>query len=132
MPAIITAVHPVLAARDVADSARFYSQLGFTTTFMDDPAAPRYAGVVRGPVELHLQWGDPSQWEHAGDRPAIRFVVPDVDALFAEFQAAGVFTPSSSGGPWAKPGNTPWGTREFHLRDPGGNVLQFYQPLPMS
>ena len=30
--------------------------------------------------------------------------------------------------PWASPGDTPWGTREFHVRDPDGNGLQFYRP----
>jgi len=130
MPAEITAVHPVLAAREVAASLRFYARLGFTTTFQDDPAAPRYAVIRRGPVELHLQWADPGQWAHPGDRPAYRFLAPDVDALHAEFLANGDLGPDTRGGPWAVPANTPWGTREFHLRDPGGNVLQFYRPLP--
>jgi catechol 2,3-dioxygenase-like lactoylglutathione lyase family enzyme len=113
-------------ARDVAESARFFATLGFTLEFLDDPAAPRYAGLRRGAVELHLQWGDPTQWEHRGDRPAYRFPTADVDALFAEFEGAGL-APGS--GPYRTPAGTPWGTREFHVRDPGGNVLQFHQPL---
>lgn len=125
----ITAVHPVLMARDVAALLQFYSRLGFALAFRDDPAAPQYAAVRRGPVELHLQWADPSQWTHPGDRPAYRFLVPDVDALHAEFLAAGGLGPVAGGGPWAAPADTPWGTREFHVRDPGGNVLQFYRPL---
>ena len=36
---------------------------------------------------------------------------------------------SMRGSPWALPGDTPWGTREFHVRDPGGNGLHFYQVL---
>ena len=36
-------------------------------------------------MELHLQWADPSQWAHSGDRPAYRFLAPDVDVLYAEF-----------------------------------------------
>src|SRR5205823_11414411 len=89
MPAEIRAVHPVLMARDVATSVGFYARLGFTPAFRDDPAAPRYAVIRRGPVELHLQWADPAQWAHPGDRPAYRFSAPDVDALHAEFVAAG-------------------------------------------
>ena len=123
MPAEITAVHPVLMARDVATSLKFYALLGFTPAFRDDPVNPRYAGIRRGPVELHLQWADPSQWTHSGDRPAYRFLVNDVDALHSEFLAAG----GSGEGPWALPADTPWGTREFHVRDPGGNSLQFYR-----
>jgi len=128
MPAQITAVHPVLMARDVATSLAFYARFGFAVSFQDDPAAPRYAVTRRGPVELHLQWADPSQWAHSGDRPAYRFPTPDVDALYAELAASVAIAPGSGGGPYAAPANTPWGTREFHVRDPGGNVLQFYGP----
>ena len=126
MPAEITAVHPVLMARDVRTSLEFYARLGFAATFHDDPAAPRYAGVRRGSVELHLQWADASQWAHSGDRPAYRFATPDADALYAEWLEAGAVAAGSGEGPYAAPADTPWGTREFHLRDPGGNVLQFY------
>jgi catechol 2,3-dioxygenase-like lactoylglutathione lyase family enzyme len=127
MPVEIEAVHPVLMARDVAASLHFYGRLGFALAFQDDPAAPRYAAVQRGPVELHLQWADSDQWAHAGDRPAYRFLVRDVDALYGEFLAVGVVRPGPGGGPWGTPGDTPWGTREFHVRDPSGNSLQFYQ-----
>jgi hypothetical protein len=113
----------------VAASLRFYHLLGFETAFLDDPDAPRYAAIRRGSVELHLQWADPSQWSHSGDRPAYRFLVAAVDSLYSEFLAAGGLGPEASGGPWAVPANTPWATREFHVRDPGGNVLQFYRPL---
>jgi catechol 2,3-dioxygenase-like lactoylglutathione lyase family enzyme len=129
MPGDITAVHPVLMARDVAASLEFYRQLGFTPAFQDSPDAPRYAGTRRGAVELHLQWADASQWAHHGDRPAYRFPTPDVDALYAEFLAAGIVGPGRSRGPYAAPADTPWGTREFHLHDPGDNVLQFYGPV---
>lgn len=129
MPVQLEAVHPVLMARDVAESLRFFARLGFTPNFQDAAGAPRYAGVRRDGVEIHLQWADPSQWDHPGDRPAYRFLVSDVDALHAEFMAGGEFAPGSSGGPWAAPADTPWGTREFHLRDPAGNVLQFYRSL---
>ena len=122
----IEAVHPVLACHDVAVSMRFYRALGFTTGFVDDSAAPAYAALRRDRAELHLQWADGGQWVAGIDRPACRFLVEDVDALHEEFVAA--LDPAAWSGPWAKPGDTPWGTREFHLRDPGGNVLQFYRP----
>ena len=128
MDPTITAVHPVLAARDVKMSLAFYARLGFACTFVDDPARPRYAAVRRGDVELHLQWADAGQWLPGLDRPVVRFTTPDPDALYAQFRAAGAVTGESSGGPYATPCDTPWGTREFHLRDPGGNGLQFYRP----
>ena len=121
MSAYLEAVHPVLMCRDVATSLLFYEQLGFTITFTDGQAPPRYAGVRRDAVELHLQWQHPEQWAHEHDRPSYRFVVTDVDALYARWHEADVV-------PEATPvGDTPWGTREFHVRDPGGNVLQFYR-----
>jgi len=117
-------------ARDIPTSVCFFEALGFSLAFQDDESDPRYAAVVRDGVELHLQWHDASQLAHPGDRPAYRFLVREVDALHAELRSRGVFPEQvPAGGPWQEPGDTPWGTREFHVRDPGGNVLQFYSPL---
>jgi catechol 2,3-dioxygenase-like lactoylglutathione lyase family enzyme len=127
MAAEVVAVHPVLMARDVPASVEFYARLGFVPVFRDDPSAPRYAVVRRGSVELHLQWADAGQWAYPVDRPAYRFPAADVDALHAEFVAAGA-CPEDGQGPW----DSSWGTRELHLRDPGGNVLQFYRPRPVG
>lgn len=128
MRAEIEAVRPVLMAGDLTSSIEFFARLGFALAFQDSTTDPRYAGVRRGPVELHLQWADPSQWDYPVDRPAYRFLVSDVDALHAEFLATGDVVPEADGGPWRTPADTPWGTREFHVRDPGGNSLQFYRP----
>jgi catechol 2,3-dioxygenase-like lactoylglutathione lyase family enzyme len=126
----LEAVHPVLMSRDVSASIDFYRRLGFSVTFQDRPQAPRYAGVVRDGVELHLQWQDESQWAAPVDRPTYRFVVQDVDALFGEFREAGAIADRGPvDGPWRAPGDTPWGTREFHVRDLDGNGLQFYRVL---
>jgi catechol 2,3-dioxygenase-like lactoylglutathione lyase family enzyme len=119
----IDAVHSVLGSRDVAASIRFYGQLGFVRAFADDVRNPRYAAVVRDGVELHLQRHDAKEWAHTGDRPAYRFLVADVDGRYREFGEAGVLdniTPVS---------NTSWGAREFHVRDPDRNGLQFYRAL---
>jgi hypothetical protein len=73
---------------------------------------------------------DASQWAYPGDRPTYRFLVEDVDALYRELQDRGALPdPAVGGSPWARPGDTPWGTREFHVRDPSGNLLQFYRLL---
>lgn len=129
MSARLLAAHPVLAARDVAASVRFFELLGFTLSFLDHAQSPRYAVLRRNEVELHLQWSDPGQWIDGLDRPAYRFLVDDVDALHCAWTASGgVNADSSNHSPWAAPADTPWGTREFHLRDPAHNSLQFYRP----
>ncbi len=121
MPPRLDAVHPVLMSRDVAVSIRFYEQLGFVHVFSDSAESPRYAVIRRDGVELHLQGHDAGEWARAGDRPTYRFLVADVDGLHREFRAAGVLEN-------IKPvSETPWGTREFHVRDPDGNGLQFYR-----
>lgn len=117
----LDAVQPVLSVRDVRAAIQFYERLGFREAFRDDPNEPRYAGVRRDGVELHLQWHDASEWQYPVDRPNYRFPLRDPDQLFEELRpqlAQGDHTPCA---------DTPWGTREFHLRDPDGNGLQFYR-----
>jgi len=131
MSAALQGVHPVLASNDVAMSVAFFRRLGFSQAFIDDPNEPKYAVVRRDNVELHIQWAAQHQWSAALDRPVYRFLVSDVDALYEEFVVSGGigFEPNLQS-PWAKPADTPWGTREFHLRDPGQNGLQFYRLRP--
>ena len=120
----------MLMSKDVERSLRFYARLGFATVFRDAVNAPRYAVVVRDGAELHLQWHATDAWPEGQDRPTYRFLVGDVDALHVELAAERELAPSlASTSPWRVPGDTPWGTREFHLRDPDGNGLQFYRPL---
>lgn len=130
MKAHLQAIHPVLGASDVPEMVKFYQSLGFDVVFQDAPNNPEYVAVRRDGAELHIQWAGKEQWVYPIDRPAFRFVVSDVDALYSEFVGSGgVGSQTSQGSPWAAPANTPWGTREFHLRDPSQNSLQFYRPL---
>lgn len=128
MPPRLERVQPVLMSSDVPRSVRFYERLGFRKMFEDVPEAPRYAGIERDGVHLHLQWQDQSQWAHSIDRPTYRFLVPELDELYAEFGEIGALDETSPS-PWALPGDTPWGTREFHVLDPDGNGLQFYRSI---
>jgi catechol 2,3-dioxygenase-like lactoylglutathione lyase family enzyme len=119
----LAAVHPVLMVRDVAASIRFYALLGFDLVFSDSPTDPKYAGIRRDAVELHLQWHDAQEWSYPNDRPTYRFVVPNVDELSDEFTNKAVQLDRTD------VRDTPWGTREFHVRDPDNNGLQFYRDL---
>ena len=119
----LKALHPVLMSRDVAASVRFYEALGFKEAFRDSPSAPRYAAVRRDGVELHLRWHAASEWVHPGDRPTYRCLVDDVDALFAEVVGRDAQLDRT------ELRNTAWGTREFHVRDPDRNGLQFYRAI---
>ena len=122
MASTLEQVQPVLPSQDVPAAIRFYvNKLGFRLAFQDDPDAPRYAGVRRDGVELHLQWHDATEWSRV-ERPMLRFVVPDVDGLHAEYAGAGVCKP---GQPYA----TAWGTYEFAFYDVDGNGLTFYRDL---
>ncbi|MFN0155892.1 MAG: VOC family protein [Gaiella sp.] len=122
MTARLEAVHPVLMVRDVRASVRFYRGLGFDLAFVDSEVDAKYAGVRRDGVELHLQWHDAKDFS-SGDRPTYRFLVPQVDDLSAEFATR------DSGLDRTEVRDTPWGTREFHVRDPDRNGLQFYRDV---
>jgi catechol 2,3-dioxygenase-like lactoylglutathione lyase family enzyme len=117
-------VIPVLPVRDVSEAARYYTEkLGFRLLFQDVPDAPRYAGIGRDGVRLHLQWHDPTDFREAVDTPMLRFLIDDVDALFDEYADKGVFHERTA------LRDTPWGTREFAFYDLDGNGLTFYRPL---
>jgi hypothetical protein len=92
----------------------FYPHLGFVEQFRDHPASPKFVVVSRDDAVLALQWHD--FVGIAGDRPTLRFPVDDVDGLSAEFGPLPDRTDVS---------DTPWGTREFPVRDSDGNGLQF-------
>jgi hypothetical protein len=131
MTTTLQSIHPVLAAKDVPASTQFYSRLGFTPLFQDSPTAPKYAVIQRDGIVLHIQWAGLDQWAYPTDRPIYRFGVSDVDALYRELMDCGLINESTAQrSPWAAPADTPWGTREFHLRDPGENSLQFYASKP--
>lgn len=118
----LRAVHPVLMVRDVRASARWYCErLGFRPLFADDDADPRYAGIGRDGVELHLQWHSEQEWADGLDVPTYRFLVDDPDAVFAELASNGVVPDGKV------VEDTPWGTREFGLYDPDRNGLFFYR-----
>ena len=117
------AIHPVLPARDVDQSLRFYvDRLGFSVAF--GKASNNYVGVRRDGAELHLQWQSEADFEAGtAGQCMLRFVVDDPDALFAEYADKGVFQEHT------RVVDTSWGTREFAFFDLDRNGLTFYRDL---
>lgn len=117
-------IHPVLPVKDVLQALQFYvGKLGFDIAFTDDKKNPKYAGVTRDNIEIHLQWHHAEEWDVEIDRPMLRFVVQNIEALFKEYTDKDVFHENTS----LK--ETPWGTREFAFYDPYKNGLTFYHDI---
>jgi len=117
-------VHPVLPVKDVVEALKFYvNKLGFKIAFADDSKEPYYAGVIRDDIEIHLQWHHAKEWEKSVDRPMLRIVTQNIEALFEEFEKQDVFHKNTA------LRKTDWGTREFAFYDPYLNGLTFYRDL---
>lgn len=117
-------IHPVLPVKDVVAALDFYvNRLGFKIGFADDSKQPTYAGVLRDGIEIHLQWHEATAWETTVDRPMLRIVAQNIDALYEEFSGKDVFHAHTL------LRETAWGTREFAFYDPFQNGLTFYRDV---
>jgi hypothetical protein len=96
------------------ESLAFYARLGFELTFHGHD----YLMLRKDAVELHLAR---ERHHFVGGATTCYFRSPDVDRLFAglAMDEDCVISP---------PQDRAWRMREFHLRDPFGNVLRFGQP----
>ncbi len=108
---------PKFPAANVQQAAAFYEQkLGFRKLFDYGD----YAGVARDGVEIHL-------WECANkliaENTACRIQVADVEAVYAEYQQAGVIHPH------CLLEVKPWGLKEFVALDLDGNALFIFQSI---
>lgn len=106
---------PVLPVRDVPKAVAFYrDRLGFAPRF----DMGNYAGVARGPIEIHLDGSAP-----VAAPVTCRIALSGVDALYAELEKQGVIHPQ-------EPLETkPWGLRQFSAVDADGNRITFAQPV---
>lgn len=108
---------PVLPVRDLSVALDHYSQLGFEMRSFDDT----YAFAQWGDADLHLTVV--TDLNPATSNVAAYLYVDDADALFAQWQRAGV------GGRLHAPQDTDYGLREGAHVDPDGNLLRFGSPL---
>lgn len=103
---------PTLASLDIPASRAFYEgQLGFAATYEETG----YLIVKRDAMELHFRLTDNPAIPAAG---TVYIRGGQVPALHAEYDGRAV------------PGLSaftvqPWNMKEFHLRDPHGNLLRF-------
>ncbi len=117
-------IHPVLPVKDVVEALDFYvNRLGFKIAFADDSKNPKYAGILKDAVEIHLQWHDAAEWELAIDRPMLRIVTENIEQLYAEYSEKDVFHAHTL------LRETAWGTKEFAFYDPFKNGLTFYRDI---
>ena len=119
----IVNIIPQLRTTDLAESIGFYTtQLGFTLEFQYEDF---YAGVRAGEHVIHLKLVDDID-------PSIAFVArdehfhlylktDDVVAAADRLRSTGVHIEREVQ-------ETPWGTREFAIRDNQGHTLYFGQP----
>ena len=121
---MITSAIPVIAVSDSVRAEDYYCRvLGFQRMFAYPagaiPTDPRYLGIARDGVWLHLQ---SYKSERAGMTDAFLWVT-DVDRLHEEVAARGALVQ-------LPPTDQTWGTRETGIRDPDGNVLVFASRAP--
>jgi uncharacterized glyoxalase superfamily protein PhnB len=110
----------VLYCADTEASRAWYERAGFTYRHGHEDMHWLGAGDVQ--LMLHPCEGGPE-----GMSPMFYCTVGDVDAAFAQAVERG-FEPTShqrQGEILAAPITTPWGTREFELVDPDGQVWGF-------
>lgn len=113
-PTRFVSATPVLASLDIERSVAFYcARLGFTTVHVQQGV---YGIVTRGAVQLHF-WACTER--HIAENTGCRVRVEGIEALFAQCAAFGIVHPN------APLESRPWGTREFGVLDPDGNLVTF-------
>jgi len=112
------------AGKDMKAALAFYEhQLGFVATYRADDL-----GMVilrRGAVEIILQNVDDP---HTASQTSLRIQLSGVDALYEEYQAQAIAPfEQGDGAGLGKLKATPWGTREFAVRDLAGICITFFE-----
>jgi catechol 2,3-dioxygenase-like lactoylglutathione lyase family enzyme len=115
---------PILPARNLEETRRFYEGLGFSPAGWWPQAFGGYAILVRGDLQMHF-FSSPDL-PPAGNDAGCYWRVRDPDGIYAEITQA-----DFSAWPWVRVTpieDKPWGTREFALIDPNGNLVRIGAP----
>ena len=126
----LTGLAPMLAARDLGETMRFYETLGFSCqgTFEVDGDAV-WCSLERDGIRLMFTWEQPHA--HDGDEPhshdpalagTLYFYCEDIDELSAELQGKAPVEMDLA--------DREYGMRDFAISDPNGYLLSFGGHLP--
>jgi catechol 2,3-dioxygenase-like lactoylglutathione lyase family enzyme len=115
----LTSLAPQLLVGDLARSIAWYERLGFTFA---EPWDGFYAIGMCDGLELHLKEAPRGEAERRRRREHEHLDaaagVDGIEALFAQCVASGVTI--------LKPlAPTAWGTEDFYIEDPDGNIIAF-------
>lgn len=122
MPPRFLAAVPALPVSDERAAVRFFEQaLGLVELVHEGVGL----GILRrDAVELHVWVADgsaPGAERALAGSASCRLEVTGVDELFDHCRALGVVHPQ------ATLRDQPWGTREFGVTDPDGNLISLYE-----
>jgi catechol 2,3-dioxygenase-like lactoylglutathione lyase family enzyme len=115
----LTSLAPQLLVDDLARSIAYYQRLGFT---FGEPWEGFYAIGARDGLELHLKEAPKSEADrrHRREHEHLDAAagVDGIEAFYAECVANGatILKPLAA---------TAWGTKDFYIEDPDGNVIAF-------
>lgn len=111
---------PILPARDLAETRKFYEGLGFEAAGWWPREFGGYAILRRGDLSMHFfAFEDISPLENYAQ---CYWRVNDADALYAEYRGSGL--PSSGVPRLDDIHDRAWGMREFAIVDPNGNLVR--------
>ena len=132
----MTASHFRLLVSNFEETFRFYRDVvGLPTTYPPDAAGPyaefqlggdKYLGLFDRALMLEAV-GRPAKSERTSDDHSLLCVsVEDVDGEARRLQVLGVELEAPPAD------HEPWGMRTVYVRDPEGNLVEFYGPLRAS
>jgi len=107
---------PVLASLDIQRTVHFFeSKLGFTKLHAEQGV---YGIVTQGPIYIHF-WA--CNDKAIAEVTSCRVQVSGIQALYERCKAESIVHPN------APLQGKPWGTLEFAILDPDGNLVTFHE-----
>ncbi|MBL8448082.1 MAG: VOC family protein [Zoogloeaceae bacterium] len=115
-PTAFISATPVLASLDIQRSVEFFAtRLRFTVLHAEQGV---YGIVGQGGVHVHF-WACADR--RIAEATSCRLRVTGIAELYAQCREHGIVHPR------AALADTPWGSREFAILDPDGNLVTFHE-----